>query len=120
MHLVHCVLVQACSKQLRMALGKGQQHVRAAYYHAGRVVVLTAQKHLSSKSPPAKFDVDQAGTVAAGRDLNMALRQISIQVEFVLDVGMAVPGDDHEGLIEEPLVANAIAHGHGNVESQVN
>ena len=47
-----------------MALRQGQKHVGGTYYHAGREVVLAAQKHLPAKPPPAKFDIDQAGTVA--------------------------------------------------------
>jgi len=92
MHLV----CETRFQQLRMALGQSQQHVRFAHYHAGREIVLAAQKHLPAKPPATKFDVNQAGAVASRRDLNMTLRQISIQVEFVLDCRVTAPGDDHK------------------------
>jgi hypothetical protein len=59
MHLVHQTWVQ----QLRMALRQGQQHVRFTDHHAGREVVLAPQENLAAKSPAAKFNVNQAGTV---------------------------------------------------------
>ena len=115
MHLIHQTRVQ----QQRMAPRQGQQHVRLTHHHACRVVVLAAQKHLTAKPPPAQFDIDQAGTVAPGRDLNMALPQIGIQVEFVRDRRVTLPGDDHEWFIQEPLMSNTIAHRHGDVDGQI-
>ena len=85
-----------------MAFRQGQQHVGLAHHHAGGVVVLAAQKHLPAKSPPAEFDIDHAGTVAPGGDLNMTLRKISIEVQFVPDCRVLSPGDDHEWFIQEP------------------
>ena len=111
MYLVHQIRVQ----QLRMALRQGQQHIRLTHHHAGREVALAAQKHLPAKPPAVKFDVDQAGTVALRGDLNMALRQISVQVEFACDRRVTPPGDDHESFIQEPLMPNAIAYRHGGM-----
>ena len=45
MHLIDQPYVQ----QLRVALRQGQQHVRHTHHHAGRMVVLAAQKYLPAK-----------------------------------------------------------------------
>ena len=81
--------------------------------------MLAAQKHLPAKATSAKFDVDQAGTVTPGGDLNVALRQVSVQIKFAGDCGMILPGDDHERFIDEGLLPNAIADCHGNVDGQI-
>ena len=81
--------------------------------------MLAAQKHLPAKATSAEFDVDQAGTVTSGGDLNVALRQVSIQVKFAGDCRMTFPGDDHERFIEEALLPNAIADRHGDVDGQI-
>ena len=49
----------------------------------------------------------------------MALCQISIQVEFVVDRRVTVPGDDHEWFIQEPLMPDTIAHRHRDVDGQI-
>jgi hypothetical protein len=55
-------------------------------------LLLAAQKYLSAKPASIEFDINQAGTVAPGRDQNMPLCEISVQVEGVFDCRMTVAG----------------------------
>jgi len=50
----------------------------------------------------------------------MALPQISVQVEFVRDRGMTLPGHNHEWFMQEPLMANAIAYRHRDLDGKIN
>src|ERR1700729_4114321 len=68
---------------------------------------------------PTEFDIDQAGTVAAGRDLNVTLRHVGIQIKLLPDGRMATSSHDYERFIQKLLMPNAIAGRHGNVDGQV-
>ena len=106
-------------QQMGVPLGQGEQHVGLTDHHAGGEVVLAAKKNLAPQSAPAEFDIDQAGTVAAGRDLNMTLRHVGIQIKQLLDGRMTTPRQDYERFIQKLLMPNAIAGRHGNVDGQV-
>ncbi len=110
---------QARVQQLRVALWQGQQHVGHTHHHDGRMIVLAAQKYLPAKPAAVEFDINQAGTIAPGRDQNMPLCQIGIQVEFVDDRRVSVPGNNREWFIEQPLMPDPIARCHGDIDGQI-
>ena len=114
-HLVRGTQVQ----QLRMPLRQGQKHVRLTHHHTGCEIIRAPQAHLSSKSSPAELDVDQARTAASRGDLNVALSQVRIQVERTVDRRVSAAGKNHEGLVQEPLLPDAIAYRHRDFNRQI-
>src|SRR5579864_3885201 len=106
-------------QHLRIVLRDGEQHVRFAHNAARGKVMLAAQNDPALASGAIQFGVDQAGAETSGRDKNMVLPEVRIQIQFTPDSRVPFAGHHNYTIGKQRLLAKVVTDGDGNIQNKV-
>src|SRR5262249_26667959 len=97
----------------------GEQHVGLAHYAAGGEIILTTKNDLAFLALAIELGIHQAGAVTARGNQDVLLSEISVKIELAPDGQMPLARRHYDAIRKQRLLANAISHADGNVESEV-